>query len=343
MLNETDIQCHNEEEGSICSISFFLINYILLPVLSALGIIANLVSSLVFYQILKYSNVDGYMLKYLFVKSVDDLLQFIFHIFSVLYYCHKCELSRTYAGIVWYIGFFLYAESCVEFSSAWMEVLATFDCFCIITKQFSFVKSRAYSNTMILFVHVYSILFYLFWLFSFRIVPTSYTFYEFQVTSFGRSTLVQYLKYFHTFSRDIVVFILLILFNVLIFLTFRKRKRAQANQAFISNTQRMRNKLQAQKIEKSNKIIISLIGVNFLVGRIGPVLYHTSFFPSDGFWNCYKDVFLAFFYMSYLVNIFIYYLFNRSFRKILKQNLKALLYSNKNLGVHSLKIKPWSF
>ncbi len=111
----------------------------LAPVTAGLGIAINLFGSLVFYRMTKKIKMEGHMFKYLLVKTIDDLLQFVCQIFSPLYYCLflNCDLENaSYAGVIWYIWFFYYFDCSLEFASSCMEVMATFDFYCLIKNKF---------------------------------------------------------------------------------------------------------------------------------------------------------------------------------------------------------------
>ena len=314
----------------------FVTTYILIPIISFIGIIANLFSTVVFFRMLKNIKLDGQMFKYLFFKSLNDLFQFVFQIFSILYFCPGCESRRSYAAIVWFIGFLYYAESVVELCSAWLEILATFDCFCLITNRFKWFTSKRLSNCLIAGIQIYSTLFYIFWLFSFEIIqlPGPIVSYNYYPTSFYFTVLNQYLRYIHTLSRDVIVFVILVLLNFLILLTFKRNVSTKlrllatvelSNFTNISNWKPKRIVTNAKKAEKRTKIMISLIGLNYLIGHIGPILYYIPFEASATFWSCFEYFQLIPFYVSYLSNILIYYSFNKHFRFYLKESFIYIL------------------
>ena len=300
------------------------IYYYLLPVISAIGILSNLFSTIVFYQIIKMVKVNGRMYNYLFLKSINDLLQFIFQIFSPVYYCVQCETSRSYGSIVWYIGFFYYAECVVEIISGWLEVLATLDCLVIITKRAKFINSKLFAICAISFLHIYAPIFYLFWFFSLDIVVdtsvTTSVSYTSQMNPFFYTDFARYMRYLHSIVRDFVVFITLVILNffILIFLkknTLRKKDLLKSDKHTAS----------AEKAEKNNELMIMLIGINYLIGHFGSILYYVPFPASPQFWNCFYDFNLIPFYISYIDNNLMYYFFNKNFRKYANQNLKSIL------------------
>ena len=323
-MNASSNQTVMEDTGCPLINASNFIYYYLLPVISAVGVVSNLFSTIVFYQIIKMVKMNGRMFNYLFLKSINDLLQFIFQIFSPVYYCVQCEASRSYASIVWYIGFFYYAECVVELISGWLEVLATLDCLVVITKKAKFVNSKFFAICAISFLHIYAPLFYLFWLFSLDIVrdtsvatTVSYTS---QVTPFFYTNFVKYMRYLHSIVRDFVIFIILVILNffILIFLkknTLRKKDLLKGGHQTVS----------AEKAEKNNELMIMLIGINYLIGHFGSILYYVPFPASPQFWNCFYDFNLIPFYISYIVNNLMYYFFNKNFRKYANQNFKTIL------------------
>ena len=305
-----------------------------LPVLSFVGIVANLFNTIVFSQILKHTKFDGQMFKYLLFKSISDLLQFIFQILSPLYFCPECVNSRSYMSIVWYIGVYYYGEGVVELTSSWMEVLATFDCYCTIKGTLLFIKTEIFSNIIITIIHIYSSVFYIFWIFRFEIENTAPNGtspnYNFKETVFYETVFAKVLKYLHTTQRDFLVFISLSILNILILLELKrviKRKRIVLNleRALKLTMGKLTIIKNAETAQKNQQIMICLSGLNYSIGHLGIVLYYLPHNGSEQqFWDCFYDVNLIFFYISYINNIFLYYMFNKHFKRLTKSNLSFL-------------------
>ena len=138
------------------------------PVISFMGLVCNLFGSVVFMQIMRNIQLDSNMFKYLFIKSVNDFLQFAFHIFSPLFY-GTVEQKKTLIGLLWYLRLYGYPERTLNFCSSWMEVLATLDLFNLITKKLNFIMSKWFFASTVIIIHLYSVVFHIYILFLFKI------------------------------------------------------------------------------------------------------------------------------------------------------------------------------
>ena len=309
----------NQTVNSTCSLQtgVFVTTYIIWPLISFLGIVFNLFTSIVFIQIMRNVHVRCQMFKYLLIKSLNDLMQFNFHLFSIVYYCPGCETSRSHAAIVWYIGFFYYGESVVELTSAWLEILATIDCYCFITSNCRFLNSKTLANVLILLLHICATFFYIYIFFSYEIVKENDS-HKFVLTKFSSSSMRRILGYLHTSLRDLLVLFLLAVLNLLIYR--KSRINSRRKQKLIARHQ------QAVKIKNQHIKMIFLIGLNYFCGHLGYVFYYmpVQFQVEPDFWNCFWLFNLVPFYISYMTNIFIYFGFNKHFRHYSLHNIKYL-------------------
>jgi hypothetical protein len=319
-------------------------NYVL-PVISALGIVVNLFSSIVFYLMNKNIKLPGQMFKYFFLKSVNDMLQFVFQIFSPVYYCDGCTEKTTYGGAVWYIAFFYYAECVVELCSSWLEVFATLDCLVIITKKFRFINTKTFCYTASILIHVYALVYYLFWFFSLSIekdIDSDY--FIVKTTEFYTTKLVVIMRYIHTIQRDLIVFILLLLLNILIFIQFKSNTTRKVKLLNVKNKIQKtthvsfsvgdmttnqtveRNKYRsAEKAERNNRNMIVLVAINYFIGHFGSILYYIPFPASAEFWSCFYDLDLTPFYLSYIIHNVFYFIYNKHFYKYTMEIIRFLI------------------
>src|SRR5690349_4822314 len=88
-----------------CQSYFFniVLQVYLLAILNVCGIVFNLICVIVFCQIIYYHKYSGHMHKYLLVKSIYDLMEFMSNIFQVMFYCASCGLTNTYFMTVWLV------------------------------------------------------------------------------------------------------------------------------------------------------------------------------------------------------------------------------------------------
>jgi hypothetical protein len=110
----------------------------MMPAISVIGVIGNTYTIVVLALIIRYEKQIGHMFKYLLAKAVHDQIHFIVQSFAPLYYCTYCSTFQTYASQVWYIYFFFYVECINELSSAFFELMATFDCLITLKKKLAF-------------------------------------------------------------------------------------------------------------------------------------------------------------------------------------------------------------
>ena len=312
---------------SSCSLKelVFIINVYIVPIISGIGVFLNLFSALVFYQILK-NNSFGNMFYYLFFKCIDDAVQFIIQVFAPFYYCYNCHNSHSYMVIVWYIWFFYYAELICELGSAYMEILATFDCYITINGYLKCCKSKYLAHTLILMVHLFASIYYIYAIYSFEVVPVQSVNeqknYDFGYTQFYYTDFAHTLRIMHTMLRDVSAFILLIILNFLILITFkksmeRKKKILRQNQKHNGS----KNFTCIEKADRNNTRLIFFSGINYMMGHIGPILVYMPFDESTDFWSCFFDIHLLPFYLSYFFTFFLYFSFNKQFRHKVKINI----------------------
>jgi hypothetical protein len=312
-------------------------NYVV-PGMTIFGIILNAFCVLVFTQILLKKRVEGHMFKYLLVKSLDDFIQFVFQIFSLMYYCDGCENTHSYGMNVWFIWFYYVGESILELASAWMEVLATFDCLLNISNKWSCFKSKFLSNLLIVIIHLIALFSQIYFSFEFNIVPNGSKssessnqtiYFSIKKTPFAYSIFATYLNYFHTISRDIIPFIILIFLDGLILKTFGKIMTRKKNLTQNQNNNLNKNNSSNSRIEKAernNIIMIILTGLNFLIGHYSSILFYINFPVSPQFWSCFYDFNLVIFYLSYTTTFFFYLSFNKYFRHFFEKNVQLLLF-----------------
>ena len=334
MNNSANISYEMSSSVTSCLLKYaYVVGYFVLPVISAIGIVSNLFSTVVFFQIIRNEKLNGKMFKYLFIKAINDMLQFSFQIFSPIYYCVNCD-KKSYLANVWFIGFYYYGKTVVELTSGWLETLATFDCLCFITKKFTIINSKIFFWTSVIFLHVYAGIFYMFWIFSYQIISESSNSFALKFTSFYYTDFVKYLKYLHSIQRDFIVLLLLLILNILILSkvkkTISKKKKLLAgNKPLSSNSFNNQPNnafmINFKKIEKNSELMIILTGVNYFLGHVGSILYYLPFPATPQFWTCFFEIDLIPFYLSYILNNFIYYYFNKIYKKYSHKTLNFFI------------------
>ena len=311
-------------------LSIAIINAYIMPSISVLGVILNLMSVIVLIQISKRKSAYSNMLNYLLFKSVNDGLQFLINAFTPFYFCIHCENSHSYIIIIWYIYFFYYAEDVFMLSSSLMELMASFDCCIRIAEKMKLCYSKRIPYIIIPFIQVFAAIYYVHLLFEFKIEPLNsfensgkIQSYKYVLTDFYYSKVGKFFRIGHVVIRDIIPFLLLILINVFIILKFRTavKRKLKLNQS-INQTRSVQAAINA---EKKNQIMILLSGLNFMIGHFGLILYYIQpFQASPEFWTCFVEFYYLPYYLSFVVNVFLYYVFNKNFRNQFCNNLRFL-------------------
>ena len=304
---------------STCSVS---IKLIILPTISALGILFNSLNAIIFSIILVKGKQKSNFFKYLFVKSISDTFQFIFRVLSPLYYTQDVSISDSYFSQIWYIWLGGYGEYITELYSDILEVLATLDCYsCLNAKYLKFLQAKKFFLCSIIVCFVYACLFYTFYIFELKIVDSStvnnsdYTGFYVDYTQFHYSIEAKIIKLVDTTIRDLVISLALIILNILIF-HFIKKSINFKRVLYQNNTDRAKA---LEKTKSKNKIMVIVIGVVHIVGHLPFIVYNLPFEKGGGFWACYYYVSAVPFYASYMTGFIIYLCFNKSFFKNAKE------------------------
>ena len=314
------------------------------PAISFMGLVCNLFGSVVFMQIMRNIRLDSHMFKYLFIKSVNDFLQFGFHIFSPLFYS-SAEQKKTFVGLLWYLRFYGYPERTLNFCSSWMEVLATLDLFNLITKKLSVIMSKWFFASTVTIIHLYSVVFHLYILFLFTIKEhvndkSGRIEYKYEGTDFKDTQFHLVLDLVNTLQRDLLVSIALVVLNCLILAELtsnynRKRRLFNVNTEMTGNGSSDNSQLNSHRVLQNadnalrrQKLMILSVNLNYFFGHMGWFIYFLSinyFTMSEAqkrSWICFSEVGLVLLYISYTNNLFIFYAFNKHFALYTHKNLK---------------------
>jgi hypothetical protein len=110
-------------------IFYNFLNLFIIPIISIIGFIANLLSTIVFSLITKNGQRDD-MYKHLLVKSICEMLGCFFSVFWIIYYN-----SDIYIMAIWYVYFETYIIKALLMASTGFEIAATFSCAISIEKR----------------------------------------------------------------------------------------------------------------------------------------------------------------------------------------------------------------
>lgn len=336
-----DVQCPFKD------IADFLA-YQLTAYLSAVGVVLNTYCIVVFSLIVAKERTVGNMFKFLLVKAIHDDIQAVIQIFALFYSCVSCQTFGTYWMQVWYIYFYFYIGSINQLCSGWLEIASTLDRLIMIYNIFSFGKTKLYFIIVNVVLIIYSSVFYLDYIFTFRIVEKhvamnstssndSYeiTYFAYELTEFSSSTFAVVLQLWETLHRDAIVMILLVILNTFILIKFKetmskKRNRMQklsiipnpatheTNASVNSTRPTATSNAQMQSVEAAERnltIMIVMTGINYIIGHTATFVNQAIFFgvlsPTK---DCLIKMSLFFFYFSYSTPFLIYVSVNKLFR-----------------------------
>jgi hypothetical protein len=296
-------------------------NIYILPILSIIAFITNVISIIVFSQIIKNErrNNSDDLYKYLLLKSVSEMLGAFFSIFAAIFYGNQ-TLSYTYIMVVWFIWFQKYIINALFMASSGFEIAATFTCAISIEKKMEWCKRKVVFYAWVVFILLLSFGIEMYPIFM-NVIHESVYINQFNktihsYTAWPNYFILQIGKFGLAESIIKEVIFLIILFSLNIYILFklihiRKRKRR-----LNTNILNIRNSNRAENRKIKMMIVLFL---TFLVAHLPNVIYfgvNPGYYASP-FWSHVKNFTLIFLYFTYATSIFIYFFFNNVFKRTL--------------------------
>lgn len=303
----------------------------MLSALSMFGALLNFIGALVCLQIIvkKYEHkANGHIFKFLFIKSIDDFVLFASQTFSFTFYCTECINNHSRANVIWSIYFEHYIESIFEFCSAYMQVLVTLDCLFTIRNICQLTKSKWYPYALIGTFHLYAVIFYIFWPFSFEMVQINGEQFDIETNQFYRTTVSKVFRILSPIQKNLLPLLsMLCLIPLMLKLLndiYRNKHRlnVRVNQVFVVSGITASTTI-SKKIKKKFILLIVMVGILDVIGRTPEVVFY-SIDSSTEFWVCFNEVSKFIYFFSCLGDIFLYYLLNKKFKNAVKENLKKI-------------------
>jgi hypothetical protein len=304
----------------ICSYQILMV--FIMPAVSIIGILSNGLSSLIFYQIIRSKNkkfIFLYSFKCFQAKSICDLSLFIIHIFIPIYYN---ESFNSIMSIIWFIYFYNFGQSILLVGSNLFEIISMIEFYTIISNKKNKIK-RFRFICIFIFVSIYSILSNILILFRYEIVYTSNG-YKDRRSSFYEMIVDKYFRFIETFFRDILSLIIVVSINLLMIVKIKKASVKRQSLKLDSSVNLI------TKAHRKAFLMVFLISLIYLVGRIPLMIYYLPFEKVDiTRWQCFYNFSLLPYYLSYTLNIFIYYFYNKHFRDYFKKLCKNFIFKRK--------------
>jgi hypothetical protein len=299
-------------------IFYYFSKLFIIPIISIIGFITNLVSAIVFSLIIKNEQRRDDMYRHLLLKSICEMLGCFFSVFGVIYY-NTGTLKNTYIMAIWNVYFENYIIKALFMASTGFEIAATFSCAISIEKRMKWCQKKLSFWLWIIFILITS--------FGLEMFPAfTFTIRDFKITDRFNRTIHKYTPYtnYLAFKRGIFglvesyikeIIFLLILLSLNSYILFkliqigRRKKRLTANNSRVQSSNRAENR----KI-----IMILVLFLYFVLGHMPNIVYfgvNTSFYANQ-FWIHFKSCAEIFLYLSYSTSLFVYFGFNNIFRRL---------------------------
>jgi hypothetical protein len=304
----------------------FFGNYLFLPV-NILGFCLNILCIVAFCHSKQLRLNNSNLFKYLLIKAVCDVvilsrntvLKLFGKYLRIFYNIESCIIIVIYEYYIGRIALLL---------SVLCEVATNFDRFRTIANRFLFMNKISFTIKITLLI-LYCLVFYAYVFFQDQCYEiktnssalisnlTSVVKYKTLTPSYFReSNLGKFLKFFHSFFRDFILMIIIIILNLatLIFVRNSFRKKRTMNLKPKNKTTRQNNK--NIKLEKAEKNLTLMVFSSSLVNFIGHFFQFLWFLPINELKNsdCLNEIGTILLYLSYSITFFVYYSFNKHFK-----------------------------
>jgi hypothetical protein len=291
----------------------------IIPIISILGFIFNILSTIVFSLMMKNGQRDD-MYKHLLLKSICESLGCFFSVFGAIYYRYD-TLANTYIMAIWYIWFQNYIINAFLMASTGFEIAATFHCAISIEKKMKSCEKRVSFWLWVFSILVLSFGFEMFPSFTFTIDKYDYTdkfnrkIYEYFAWSNHLAPKLSDFYLVESIIKDVIFLFILLSLNIFILFKLiqigKRRKRLNGNNSNNQNSNRAENR----KI-----IMIIVLFLTFLLGHLPRFLYFVidwfTHIASSRFWNNFTTYGFIFFYLSFSASFFVYFFFNNNFKRL---------------------------
>jgi hypothetical protein len=326
---------------------------IVIPSIASTYLLTNFICVIIF------SNQDFKedMYHYLKFKSISIILHSLIQILRPISNLRVYFSSASLVSVIYDLYFLSYLVSCLELCIILFHILSTLDYYLIVTNKTDYLKlTRKLSYRIkILFVFLFSIFIYLQELFSriikgwtlieinqTNIIADQRTYYSIQTTSFSSLMTKKIISNIVFLIRDCLNLIILIVLNILIYVNVIKsikKKRiiflksnkvddiSKNNSTYSSNSTTTSRLSKIDKTERKVTFMVIFSSLTYISSRIPLlIIVLASEYSGVGLWGTTFGLFTTvYLYVTYLIDILYYYLFNERFRKILNGYIFQIL------------------
>jgi hypothetical protein len=290
----------------------------ILPILSVIGFVFNLLTTIVFSLIIKNGQKDD-MFKHLLFKAICEMMGCLLSAFYPMYY-YKGSLSYTFMMVLWRIWFQNYIIPALFMASTGFEIAATFSCAISIEKKMKWCEKRFTFWTWVVSILILSFGVEIYPALMYHIVETKKNDHLFNKTVHSyivRPNIALYKNkgkfgLGESIIKEVIFMLILLSLNIHVLyklIRIRKiKKRLNTNSSIIQNSMRAENR----KI-----IMIIVLFLTFLLGHLPNVVYFgvNIGYVVNLFWMEFFYFAVILLYLSYSTSFFVYFWFNNIFKR----------------------------
>jgi hypothetical protein len=296
------------------------------PILSLFIFISNWICIIVFIKLLKQrtNTNNNKMYFYFLLKSFCDMIIGGVEVWYPFYAANKYH--NSYMNIVWYLYFHYYLVYVLALASGSFNIMGSFDCAISINKKMKWTQRKA--SFVCITLSILSL-----WFISniYFLLGSGIKRNPIEIDSFNR-TIVSYKtdrrdfyyskEYFifevaHTAMRDVVIVFLLLIINLYILIKIKKVRKMKQK---LGNNDKQRVLCAIRAENRKIKMIYSLCFIYVFV-HLPMVFFSLSILVDTNSYFSIIFEFLCYFmyYSHYIINLFIYFCFNTTFKQIVNQ------------------------
>lgn len=315
----------------------------IIPIVSAIGFILNLLNFLVFSS----SSLKELLYKYLKMESLNILLDLLISSFKPIYDCKTCKISQTYIAQIYFIGLIDFGSSVLELSASFNRIISTFCCLMLIKnklKKFRALSIFNYYKAINVIIFLTSSFIFLYKIFLLDIVhevsiePESNKIrkkFFLKPSKFSATILKPILEMSTFFLRDCFNLTISIILNIFILnnLKINLSKKIILSKSIRSNVESVMESgkshdkefqksvnVNIKKCEKKQTIMMVISCFVYIIGRVPFFIFVViSYFYKIEKSQTFLKIAVLCLYISYTLNFFLYYLSNKRYKKQLKK------------------------
>lgn len=317
----TNSSLNNNGHGEdTCMDIYRVYHFYIEKIMGAIGSLLNIFCIIVFLKLIRKKASSGDMYKYLLFKSVIDTCVLLRNFLFIFIECKECGLNKFYAFKLIEYVFFVYFSFVTQLISVLCELAANFDRYKVLSKKFKAFNKLTYKHG-ISGMLIYSSLFYVYKFFERKIVKrstktnnTTSEYYSLIYTKFGSSDQVIVFDFVHSLIRDAIIVALMFMLNMLTLSTIKKilARKKNLTKSFNEKNHRSEIKTSVMLLVTS---VIAIVGHSlYFVFNIPWFVFHLS--------ECVYPFINFVYYLSFTVNFFVYFFFNKHFRNSLLKIFK---------------------